>query len=49
MENGKIILLTNLFQHLLSAEVLPERKIEFILLYLVRNFQISARIKLTAN
>ena len=39
----KIITLTNLFQHLLSAEILSEWKIEFILTYLVRTFQISAR------
>ena len=47
MENNKIISLTNLFQ--LSAEILSEWKIEFILPYLVRNFQINARKKLTAN
>ena len=46
MENGKIISLTNLFQHLLSAEILFEGKIEFILPYLARNFQINARNKL---
>ena len=39
MENDNISL-TNLFQHLLSAELLCEWKIEFILSYLVRNFQI---------
>ena len=49
MENDKIILLTNLFQHLLSAEILYESKIEFILPYLVRNFQINARNKLTTK
>ena len=49
MENDKIIPLTNLFQHLLSAEILSECKIEFILPYLVRNFQINARNKLTAK
>ena len=48
MENDKISL-TNLFQHLLSAEILSEWKIEFILPYLVRNFQINARNKLTAK
>ena len=48
MENDKISP-TNLFQHLLSAEILSERKIEFILPYLVRNFQINARYKLTAK
>ena len=31
IENDKIISLTNLFQHLLSAEILSEKKIEFIL------------------
>ena len=46
MENDKISL-KNLFQHLLSAEILSESKIEFILPNLVRNFQINARIKLT--
>ena len=49
MKNDKIIPLTNLFQHLLSAEILSECKIEFILPYLVRNFQINARNKLTAK
>ena len=39
MENNKTISLKNLFQHLLSAETLSEWKIEFILPYLVRNFQ----------
>ena len=48
MENDKISL-ANLFQHLLSAEILSEGKIEFILPYLVRNFQINARKKLTAK
>ena len=48
MENDKMSL-RNLFQHLLSAEILSERKIEFILPYLVRNFQINARGKLTAK
>ena len=48
MENDKISL-TNLFQHLPSAEILSEWKIEFILPYLVRNFQINAREKLTAK
>ena len=46
--NDKIILLTNLFQHLLSAEILSV-KIEFILPYLVRNFQINAKNKLTTK
>ena len=31
MENDKIILLTNMFQYLLSAEILYELKIKFIL------------------
>ena len=48
MENDKI-LLTNLLPHLLSAEILSERKIEFTLPYLVRNFQINARNKLTGK
>ena len=47
MENDKIISLTNLFQRLLSAEILSERKIEFILPYLVIHFQVNARNKLT--
>ena len=46
MENDKIISLTNLFQHLLSAEILSELKIELILPYLVRNFHINAKNKL---
>ena len=49
MENDKIILLTNLFQHLLSAETLSELKIDFILPYLERNFHISAKNKLRTN
>ena len=49
MKNDKIILLTNLFQHLLSAEILYELKIKFILPYLVRNSQINARNKLTTK
>ena len=48
MENGKISI-TNLFQHLLSEEILSERKIEFILPNLVGNFQTNARNKLTAK
>ena len=48
MENDKISL-TNLFQHVLSAEILSEGKIECILPYLVRNFQINARSKLTVK
>ena len=39
IENVKIISLRNLFQHLLSAEILSEWKIEFILPYLGRNFK----------
>ena len=38
MENDKIIPLTNLTQHLLSAEILSEWETEFILPYLVRNY-----------
>ena len=34
MENDKIVFLIYLFQHLLSAEILSEWKIEFILPYL---------------
>ena len=49
MENDKIISLTNLFQHLLSAEILSQLKIEFILPYLVINFQINANNKLTTK
>ena len=48
MENDKISH-TNLFQNLLSAEILSEGKIEFILPHLVRNSQINARNKLTAK
>ena len=48
MKNDKISL-KNLFQHLLSVEISSEGKIEFILPYLVRNFQINARDKLTAK
>ena len=46
MENSKIISLTNLFQHLLSAEILSQLKIEFILPYFVINFQINVNNKL---
>ena len=49
IKNDKIISLTNLFQHLLFAEILLELKIESILAYLVRNFQINARNKLTTK
>ena len=48
MENDRISL-ANLFQHVLSPEILSELKIEFILPYLVRNFQINGRSKLTAK
>ena len=41
MEDGKIISLTNLFQHSLLAEILSELKVESILPYLVKNFQIN--------
>ena len=41
MENDKIISLTNLFQHPVLAEILSELKFEFVLPYLVRNFQIN--------
>ena len=49
MENDKIISFTNLFQHLLSTEILSEWKIKFILPYLVRNFKVNARNKLTTK
>ena len=49
MENDKINSLAKLFQYLLSAEILSESKIEFILPHLVRNFQINARNKLIAK
>ena len=49
MENDKINSLTNLFQYLLSAKTLSERKIEFILPHLVRNFQINAKNKLISK
>ena len=43
MKNGKIISLTNLFQHLLSVEIHLNEKLKFT--YLVRNVQINARNK----
>ena len=49
MDNNKTISFANLLQNLLFAEILYECKIEFILSYLMRNFQISARNKLTAK
>ena len=49
IENKKIISLTNLFQYLLSAETLSEWKIEIILPYLVRHFQINVWSKLTVT
>ena len=49
MENDKIISLTNLFQHAIFAEIVPESKIEFILPYFVRNSQINVKKKLTAK
>ena len=49
MESDKKIALINLFQHLLSAEILTEWKTEFILPYLVRNLQINASNKLTTK
>ena len=48
MENDKIISLTNLFQHLLSAEIFLNEKLNLFFTYLVRNFQINAMNKLTA-
>ena len=41
MEDGKIISLANLFQHSRLADILSELKVEFILPYLVRSFQIN--------
>ena len=38
MENDKINLLRNLFQYLLSAEILSDRKIKFLLPHLVGNW-----------
>ena len=40
MENGKIISLSNLFQHLLSAEIFLNKKLNLYFIYLVRKFQI---------
>ena len=45
MHNEEIISLTNLFHHLLFAETLSERNIDFTLPYLVRNFLINTRNK----
>ena len=45
MENDKINSVTNFFQYLLSAEILSELKIEFILPHLVTNFQLNERKK----
>ena len=49
MENGKIISLINLFQHLDICRNLSECKIEFYPIYLVRNLQINAKNKLSAK
>ena len=43
MKYDKIISFTNLFQYLLSAEILSELQIRFLLPYLVRTFKINAR------
>ena len=43
MENDEIILLTNVFQHLLSAEIYLDEKLNLHFQYLVRNFQINVR------
>ena len=48
MENDKISI-TNLFQNLLSEEILSELKTKFVLSYSVGNFQTNARNKLTAK
>ena len=47
--NDKINSLSNPLQYLLSAIILSECKIEFILLHLMMNFQINARNKLIAK
>ena len=47
MENGNTTSLTNLFQH--SAEILSKWKIELILPYLVGNFKVNARNKVTTK
>ena len=47
MENDIVISLTNLFQYLLSAEIYLNEKINLYFTYLMRNFQINARNKLT--
>ena len=49
IEKDKIISVTKLFQHLLSAEILSEWKFKFKLPYLVRYFKINARNKLTTK
>ena len=45
MENDKINSFTNLFQHLLSAEIDLNEKLNLYFTYLVRNFQMNARNK----
>ena len=45
MENDKIISLSNLFQHLLSAEIFLNEKLNLYFTNLVRKFQINARNK----
>ena len=49
MENDKIVSVTDLFQHLLSAEIYLNEKLNLHFTYLVRNFQINARNKQTAK
>ena len=49
MENDKIVSLVNLFQHLLYAEIYLIEKLNLYFTYLVRNFQINAKNKLTAK
>ena len=49
MKNEKIISLKNPSQHLYISRNLSEQKIKFILSYLVRNFLVSERNKLTAK
>ena len=50
MDNDKFnLLLTNLFQHLLSEENYLNEKLNLYFMHLVRNFRIIKSNKLTAN
>ena len=49
MKNEKIISPKNPSQHLYISRNLSEQKIKLILSYLVRNFSVSERSKLTAK